>query len=210
MEMAKELSSRLVVNIEDLLKVQRVEKQRVEFKALWDKDDPWEILHSITAFGNDFLNDNGGYIVIGVKDEPSRDGQVQVCGVPLSELDSLQKQITGLCRGNIRPEYYPILSPEIYNEKHVLVIWAAASENGPHECREWHKGEFQCYIRKDAQTIKASQDEIKQLLQDHEKEPFDDRIARHPGKKSILLYSIRVMSSDLFMRTHVRNLREFT
>ena len=81
--MADELfSSRLVIKIDDLLKVHRVEKQRIEFKASWNTGGTsWQILHSITAFGNDFLNDNGGYIVIGVEDGPSDDGHVQVCGV---------------------------------------------------------------------------------------------------------------------------------
>lgn len=196
--MADELfSSRLVIKIDDLLKVHRVEKQRIEFKASWNTGGTsWQILHSITAFGNDFLNDNGGYIVIGVEDGPSDDGQVQVCGVPQQNLDKIQKQIQALCKGNIRPPYYPILSPEIYNEKHVLVIWATASDSGPHECRESPKGEFQFYIRRGPQTIKASQDEKRQLLLDRDKAPFDDRNARHPGKKSILFHSIRVMSSD--------------
>lgn len=122
--MADELfSSRLVIKIDDLLKVHRVEKQRIEFKASWNAGGTsWQILHSITAFGNDFLNDNGGYIVIGVEDGPSDDGQVQVCGVPQRDLDKIQKQIQARCKGNIRPPYFPILSPEIYNEKHVLVI----------------------------------------------------------------------------------------
>lgn len=82
--MADELfSSRLIIKIDDLLKVHRVEKQRIEFKASWNTGGTsWQILHSITAFGNYFLNDNGGYIVIGVEDGPSDDGQVQVCGYP--------------------------------------------------------------------------------------------------------------------------------
>ena len=103
--MADELfSSRLVIKIDDLLKVHRVEKQRIEFKASWNTGGTsWQILHSITAFGNDFLNDNGGYIVIGVEDGPSDDGQVQVCGVPQRDLDKIQKQIQALCKGNIRP-----------------------------------------------------------------------------------------------------------
>lgn len=42
------------------------------------------------------------------------------------------------------------------------------------------QGRLQFYIRRGPQTIKASQDEKRQLLLDHNKAPFDDRIARHP------------------------------
>ena len=193
--MANEQCSRLIINIEDLLEVQRVEKERVLFRASWYTGDTWQTLHSITAFANDFRNDNGGYIIIGVEEEPSKDGLVQVRGVPHENLHEIQKEIRRLCKGNIKPPYYPILSPEIYNEKHVLVIRAMASDDGPHECRESNKGVFQFYIRRGTQTIRASQEERTQLLLQHNKTPFDDRMARHTGKKSILFYSIRSLSS---------------
>lgn len=178
-------SSRLIINIKDLLNVHRVEKQRVEFKSSWNTGGTsWQVLHTICAFGNDFLNDDGGYIIIGVEDKPSKDGQVQVCGVPEGDLDKIQKQIIGQCKGNIKPVYLPILSPEVYDGKHVLVIWATASENGPHECRMSANGDFQYYIRSGPQTMKASREEITQLLLQHTKMPFDDRSARDLGKTS--------------------------
>lgn len=175
-------SSRLIINIKDLLSVQRVEKQRVEFKRSWNLGGTsWQVLHSICAFGNDFLNDDGGYIIIGVENEPSKDGQVQVCGVPEKDLEKLQKEINGQCKGNIRPEYRPVLSPEIYDGKHVLVIWATTSENGPHQCRTSANGEFEYYIRNGPETKVASREERTQLLDQHTKIPFDDRRARDLG-----------------------------
>lgn len=182
-------SSRLIINIKDLLNVNRVEKQRIEFKRSWNTGGTlWQVLHTISAFGNDYLNDDGGYIIIGVEDEPSEDGKVQVCGVPEKDLDKIQKEIIGQCKGGtIKPMYVPILSPEIYDGKHVLVIWAPASENGPHECRASAKGEFQFYIRIGPQTIKASRDnQVPQLQLQHTKIPFDDRSARDLGKKLLL------------------------
>lgn len=182
-------SSRLIINIKDLLNVHRVEKQRVEFKRSWNKGGTlWQVLHTITAFGNDYMNDNGGYIIIGVDDKPSEDGQVQVCGVPQRDIEKIQNEITGQCKGNIKPMYKPTLSPELYDGKHVLVIWATASENGPHECRKSDKGEFQHYIRIGPQTMKASQEEIKQLQLQHTNIPFDDRSARDFGKGSALIF----------------------
>ena len=185
-EMANEPSSPLIINIKDLLEKHRVENLEVEFKASWNKGGTsWQILHSITAFANDYLRNNSGYIIIGVKDV-----QVQVCGVPHEILDKMQKTIRELCKENICPPYYPILSPEIYNGKHVLVIWATKSDNGPHKCKASNQGEFQFYIRRGSETIQASQSEARQLLLQHDKIPFDDRMARHSGKESILFYSI--------------------
>lgn len=178
-------SSRLIINIKDLLNVHRVEKQTVEFKSSWNKGGTsWQVLHSICAFGNDFLNDDGGYIIIGVEDKPSEDGQVRVCGVPAEKLDKIQKEIIDRCKGNITPCYIPILSPEVYDGKHVLVIWATTSENGPHECRMSANGEFQYYIRCGPQTIKASREDVTRLHLQHNKMPFDDRNARDLGKTS--------------------------
>ena len=73
MASAKPYPSSLLVNVEELIKLQGVESQRVEFKKAWlnRKDTPggtyWQVLHTITAFANDLYNVNGGYIIIGVE-----------------------------------------------------------------------------------------------------------------------------------------------
>ena len=54
----------LAINIEDLLTKQRIESNRVEFKAGWN---PASIYHSVCAFANDFDDLGGGYIVVGVE-----------------------------------------------------------------------------------------------------------------------------------------------
>ena len=185
--MAHNTSSRLIININDLLSVHRVEKQRVEFKESWNSaHTSWQVLRSICAFANDFLNDDGGYIILGVRDAPSKDGKAQVEGVPAGELDKIQKQITKMCQqGCIKPAYNPIISPEVYENKHVLVIWATASDNGPHQCRKSANGEFGYFIRKGPQTMTASPEEKTLLLQLHNKIPFDDRMAVDLGKNRL-------------------------
>ena len=54
------------LKIETLLEGKVVEKNRVEYKEGWN---PSDITHSICAFANDYANVNGGYIVIGVKED---------------------------------------------------------------------------------------------------------------------------------------------
>ena len=57
------------LKIETLLDGRVVEHDRVEYNTGWNPND---IIHSICAFANDYDNTNGGYIVIGVKEEKSR------------------------------------------------------------------------------------------------------------------------------------------
>lgn len=54
------------LKIETLLEGKVVEKNRVEYKEGWN---PSDITHSICAFANDYAYVNGGYIVIGVKED---------------------------------------------------------------------------------------------------------------------------------------------
>lgn len=193
--MAERCSS-LLINVNDLLRLNGVENQRVEFKKAWhgkrEGGTYWQVVHTISAFANDFYNDNGGYIIIGVEEkenwEDSEDDRQIVLppfGVLRRDLDKIQKEIMGACRANIKPEYFPIISPEVvYFEgvrKHVLVIWAIASDNRPHTCRESEKGENRYYIRRATETKKASPEEERHLLSIHCKIPFDDRRALDSG-----------------------------
>lgn len=190
----------LLINVKDLLCLEGVEKQRVEFKKAWhgkrEGGTYWQVIHTVGAFANDFYNDNGGYIIIGVEEkenweDASDDRQIILppFGVPGKDLDRIQKEIMGACRANIKPEYFPIVSPEVVDmagvRKHVLVIWAIASDNRPHTCKESEKGADRYYIRRATETKKASPEEERQLLSLHCKIPFDDRRALDSGKYSV-------------------------
>ena len=200
-------TSNLLINVNDLLRLQRVEKQRVEFKKAWhgkrEGGTYWQVVHTISAYANDFFNDNGGYIIIGVDEknekeekeekeswEDSDDRQINYppLGVPAKELDQIQKEINRACRIQIKPEYHPIISPEVIEcpggiTKHVLVIWAMASDIKPHTCRESDKGMDLYYVRKGTETKKATREEIEELVRQRSKIPFDDRRATDYGKK---------------------------
>ena len=199
-------ASSLLINVNDLLSLQGVEKQRVEFKKAWhgkrEGGTYWQIIHTICAFANDFYNDNGGYIIIGVEEkenwEDSEDHRQIVLppfGVPGKDLDRIQREIMGACRGNIKPEYFPTLSPEFVEipgekNKPVLVIWAMASDNRPHTCRKSEKGENLYYIRRGTETKDASPGEIEDLLLMKSKIPFDDRRADTSGKRIYQIFAL--------------------
>lgn len=57
----------LPINIQDLLRKQKIESNRIEFKKGWN---PASIYHSVCAFANDLDDLGGGYIVVGVDTDP--------------------------------------------------------------------------------------------------------------------------------------------
>ena len=58
--------SKLPINLTNLLHQRTIESERVEYKAGWN---PVSIVHTLSAFANDFDNLGGGYVVIGVAEE---------------------------------------------------------------------------------------------------------------------------------------------
>ena len=75
----------LELDVEDLLNKRNIESDRIEFKTGWNPDD---IYHSVCAFANDYNNDGGGYIVVGVEEENGV-AKRPVKGLPEYMLDSI-------------------------------------------------------------------------------------------------------------------------
>ncbi len=175
--------STLRVKIDDLVNCQSVERQMLEFKASWNMGPTkLQVIKTISAFANDFYNNNGGYIVIGVAEEEmnseaARQIVLPPVGINPKDIELIQKQIMGECKKLISPSYSPILSPEVLQGKHVLVIWAQASNHRPHKVK-LGKGEYEYYIRKGPETTKAKDEEMKALQENSNEIPFDDRMAR--------------------------------
>ncbi len=74
------MTTKLPININDLLHRRAVESERIEYKEGWN---PEVILHTLCAFANDFHNLGGGYVVIGVAEE---NGQPQLPPVGLFDI----------------------------------------------------------------------------------------------------------------------------
>lgn len=81
----------LEIGVEDLLNKRKIESDRIEFKTGWNPDD---IYHSVCAFANDYNNDGGGYIVVGVEEENGT-AKRPVRGLPDYMLDTIQKEMVG-------------------------------------------------------------------------------------------------------------------
>ena len=107
----------LPININDLLKKNKVESNRIEFKAGWN---PKKIYHSICAFANDIDNLGGGYILVGVEEENGI-AKRPVKGISHEQIDNIQKEMIGF-NNKIEPYYLPRISVEEIDDKTIIVI----------------------------------------------------------------------------------------
>ena len=190
--MAEQLARRQValsilpVNVRDLLYCRGVESERVEFKASWDPATTGpQVLRTICAFANDYHNLNGGYVVIGVAERDGR-GALPPHGLSAEDVEAAQKWIRGNCN-RLDPPYAPILSPELVDDRLVLVVWAPASDTRPHRAPgmtargKREKAEAPRYwVRLGSETVDAERSGtmLRGLIDQTAKVPWDDRPAR--------------------------------
>ncbi len=162
----------LAINLDEL--VQSVESVRREFKGAWSGPTLDQIVRSVCGFANDFFNLNGGYIVVGIEE---KDGLpvLPPRGLEDHNLDEIQKKIRGQCK-RIDPEYQPVISPELYQGRQILVLWAPAGDVRPyHALKTSESKERAYYVRQGSETVVAQGDTLTQLMQMTAKVPFDDR-----------------------------------
>lgn len=188
----------LPVNLEDLINARSVESVRREFKKTWSEPILEKVIQTICAFANDFFNLNGGYIIIGIEDINGKP-ILPPFGLDEQNLEGIQKEIRGNCK-RIDPEYQPVISPEIYQGKQILVIWVPGGELRPYQAPEsFQKGSPKVFfVRQGSESIKAQGDILTQLMQMTAKIPFDDR-----RNNSV---PVDVISSSL-VRKYLANIR---
>ncbi|MEW5987596.1 MAG: ATP-binding protein, partial [Chloroflexota bacterium] len=161
----------LPIRLENLLQVESV---RIEFKKSWSVPTLDQVVKTICAFANDFLNLNGGYIILGIDMQEGRP-LLPPHGLAGEDLDRIQRQIRGQCQ-RIDPEYQPVLSPETYQGQTILVIWTPPGDLRPyHAPTGSQKGDRAYYIRTGSETIEAKGEMLTQLMQLTARVPFDDR-----------------------------------
>ena len=158
---------KLPINPKKLLESDLVEKERLELKKGYN---PELIIHTITAFANDFNNWGGGYILIGVNDNK------EVEGVNKSEIDSISKKIIELCN-KIQPTYFPVIEPFEYNNKHILILYCPGGLERPYKAPKSlvKPYNYKLYIRHGPCTVVANHKEEIELI-NLSVIPFDDRI----------------------------------
>ena len=204
----------LPINVEDLIHQRKVERTRIEYKAGWN---PEPIIHSITAFANDFDNMGGGYILIGVEEVNGRP-KLPLEGLNPDSIDSIQLDLLNKCNF-IEPRCIPVIEPYTIDGKEILVLWVPGGEDRPYKCPEkiyTQKGADKSpkayYIRKGARTLKANAREERELISLARDIPFDDRINYHADiidmKPALLADYLHTVGSDLYENALNRSVEE--
>ena len=168
------MTSRLPINVHDLLRQRTIEGERVEYKAGWN---PHSVLHTICAFANDFHNLGGGYVVLGVEE---RDGQplLPPRGVDPGRIEAVQNELLRLGESAIQPHYHPLVGVYNIEGRTILVLWAPGGETRPYKARvSLARGgtEWAYYIRRHSSTVRAKGADERELLTLAATVPFDDR-----------------------------------
>ncbi len=212
------MSSMLPINLDDLLHQRSVESARLEFKGSWDENIiGGQVLRTVCAFANDYQNLNGGYVVIGVKEDGGR-AVLPPTGLGTEELEKAQKWLRGKCRA-MRPPYVPLFSPELVEDRHILVVRASASEERPHRTPD-AKGAWKYWIRVGAETVDAEKSgQLGMLLEQTARVPWDDRVASdtrvedlreakvrehlHDVKSGLVTYGASLDAHEIYRRMRV-------
>lgn len=165
----------LEVNIEDLLRKEKIESDRIEFKAGWNPDD---IYHSICAFANDYNNEGGGYILVGVEE---KDGMAvrPIKGIPENMLDKIQKEMLGY-NNLLSPAYFPKVIPTQVDSQWILAIVIRTGQQRPYKAPEHITGKkdrkYHYYIRYLTNSVKANSQQERELINMSDQTPFDCRV----------------------------------
>ena len=191
---------KLPIKLNDLLHPSSVESERIEYTAHWNPD---AILRTVCAFANDVANLGGGYVVIGQDTDADGAPTVPPAGLAENRLDPIQCELLAHCE-LIEPPYFPTLSVEQVEGRHLLVLWAPGGPSRPYkvpaavsaEHKTWHH-----YIRRHTRTVEARGDAELELRNLATRVPFDDRLCRHAGiddlSPALLLGFLRDVNSEL-------------
>ena len=193
------MSAILPVNVDDLVRGRAIESARVEFKASWNPDPTgFQVLKTVCAFANDYQNLNGGYVILGVA-ESEGCAVLPPAGLGSAEIDAAQRWIRGRCTA-MRSGYTPILSPEVLEDRHVLVIWAPASDDRPHRAPDGPGGgrSWKYWIRVGSETVDAeASGRLEALIEQTARVPWDDRAARRARMEDLREAKVREHLHDV-------------
>ena len=123
------MSSKLPLNLDDLLRQRTVEGDRIEYKAGWNPD---AVIKTLCAFANDFENLGGGYVILGQDCDDNGQPVFPPAGLRANQLDPVQRELLAYCN-LIQPSYFPILSVEQYEGRNLIALWAPGGQNRPYK-----------------------------------------------------------------------------
>ena len=185
----------LPISLRNLIHARSVEDNRREFKAAWNESTRDAVVRTVCAFANDLLNLNGGYVVIGVETDDRGQPILPPRGLEGADLDRIQREIRGQCN-RINPPYQPLLFPEVYQGKPVLIVWAPGGDTRPYEAPSRGEGRAH-YVRSGSETVEATGAFRSQLFEQTARVPFDDRRSLISGMDAVSDRLVREFLSDV-------------
>ncbi len=195
------LPTKLPIKLQDLLRQRKVEGERIEYKAGWNPD---AIIRTLCAFANDFENLGGGYVVIGQDCDADGKPIFPPVGLAENQLDKIQQELLAACQ-SIQPNYFPVLSIELVEGRHLIVLQAPGGMNRPYKApaavgakhKTWHY-----YIRRYSSTVEAKGEAEQELLGLTAQVPWDDRFNQQARlsdlSKNLMIDYLREVGSSLF------------
>ena len=194
------MTTKLPINLEDLLRQRRVEGERIEYKAGWNPD---ATIRTICAFANDFENLGGGYVVIGQDCDDAGRPVFPPKGLRDNQIDKIQRELLQTCN-LIQPPYFPMLSVEHFEDRSLIVLWAPGGQNRPYKAPRAvtaRKKEYRYYIRRYSSTVEARGEDERELISLTATVPFDDRYNQAAKVEDLsprlMEEFLRVVGSDL-------------
>lgn len=168
----------LPVKLDDLIHAKTVESARLEFKKTWNEVIGDAVVTTVCAFANDFQGLNGGYIILGIEDEAGGP-RLPPHGLEGRDLEAIQRELHKRCAGMITPAYTPLVVPETFQGRSIIVIYAPAGDARPYQAPSTRGQGKHYWVRIGAETKKAEGHLQTQLLELSARLPFDER--RRPG-----------------------------
>ena len=196
----RSMSSKLPINLEDLLRRRTVEGERIEYKKGWNPDT---IIRTLCAFANDFENLGGGYVIIGQDCDDDGVPIFPPAGLNDNQLDKIQRELLQHC-SQIQPPYFPMLCLEQFEGRTLIVLWAPGGQNRPYKAPKavtGKKEDHRYYIRRYSSTIEAKGDDERDLISLTANVPFDDRDNQRANMDdisiSLMMNFLREVGSEL-------------
>jgi len=188
--------AKLPINIDSLLHQRTIESERVEYKAGWNSES---VIHTLSAFANDFHNLGGGYVVIGVAEENGRP-VLPPAGLLPEQIDAIQKELLNLGNSAIQPPYHPLTATYEIQGKTILVLWAFGGETRPYKAKvslSNKKSDWAYYVRKHTSTVKAIGETERELISLAATVPFDDRYKQTATLDDLAPHLIREFLTEI-------------
>lgn len=165
----------------DLIDLATRESDIVEWKE--NVADESQLIETIVAFTNDFLNLGGGYIICGAKEDVDENGfkKLTYTGLTAERLQQLKKYVSDTCYNptKVSPPIIPKLDELQMPDnpaKRILIITSDATSNA-HTYRSPHDTRPRYFIRTDSNTRAATNELERELLRRKgQLEPWDKRI----------------------------------